>query len=225
MIWLGLGVAGVALTIIGLMPGSIYDDRQGLVALVVAGFGVMALVDFLKSHRERVGRARRAERRYAGWQLSQDRRLDLRQRGRNRARRIGSRRVSRAARVSTASLRRQAELRVKQGRRKADQERVNAKPLPERIDWWTDELAPIGRKHLQGVSRSRARRSSRPRVSSEAIERQRELRIQQGRQYAAEDDAYDRHGTETVGERRKRDRLRRRQEKYWKEIDWGAGGC
>ena len=97
MIWLGLGVAGVALTIIGLMPGSIYDDRQGLVALVVAGFGVMVGVDFLKSRAERVPRTRRAERRYAGWQLSLDRRLDLRQRGRNRARRIGSRRVSRTA--------------------------------------------------------------------------------------------------------------------------------
>lgn len=225
MIWLGLGVAGVALTIIGLMPGSIYDDRQGLVALVVAGFGVMVGVDFLKSRAERVPRTRRAERRYAGWQLSLDRRLDLRQRGRNRARRIGSRRVSRTARVSTASLKRQADLRVTQGRRKAVRKRSNVNPRPEQIDWWTDELAPIGRRHLEGASRSRARQSSRPRVSSAAMDRQRELRIQQGRQYAAEDDAYDRLGTETVGERRKRERLQRRQEKYWKEIDWSAGGC
>lgn len=224
MIWLGLGVGGVALTIIGLMPGSIYDDRQGLVALVVAGFGVMVVVDFLKSRAERVGRARRAERRYAGWQLPLDRRLDLRQRGRNRARRTGSRRVSGTARVSTASLRRQADLRVAQGRRKAGRKRSSVNLHPERIDWWTDELAPIGRKHLEGASRSRAGRSSSPRVSSAAMERQRELRIQQGREYAAEDDAYDRHGTETVGERRKRERLRSRQEKYWKETHWGCGG-
>ena len=223
MIWLGLGVAGVALTIIGLMPGSIYDDRQGLVALVVAGFGVMVVVDFLKSRAERVGRARRAERRYAGWQVSRDRRLDLRQRGRNRARRIGSRRVSRTARISAASLRRQADLRVAQGRRKANRKRSNVNPRREQIDWWTDELAPIGHKHLQGVGRSHARPSGRPRVSSTAMERQKELRIQQGREYAAEEDAYDRHGTETVGERRKRERLRRRQEKYWKETNWGCG--
>lgn len=223
MIWLGLGVAGVALTIIGLMPGSIYDDRQGLVALVVAGFGVMVGVDILKSRAERVARTRRAERRYAGWQLPLDRRLDLRQRGRNRARRIGSRRVSGTARVSTASLRHQANLRVAQGRRKTGRKRSSVKLHPERIDWWTDELAPIGRKQLKSTSRSRAGQSSRPRVSSAAIERQRELRIQQGRQYAAENDAYDRLGTETVGERRKRERLRRRQEKYWKETNWGCG--
>ncbi|MDE0006264.1 MAG: hypothetical protein OXQ29_26545 [Rhodospirillaceae bacterium] len=224
MIWLGLGVAGVALTIIGLMPGSIYDDRQGLVALVVAGFGVMVGVDFLKSRAEHVGRAQLAEGRYAGWQTSRDRRLDLRQRGRNRARRIGSRRVSRTARVSAASLRRQADLRVAQGRRKAGRKRSNVNRHPERIDWWTDELAPISRKHLKGASRSRAGRSSRTRVSSTAIERQRELRIQQGQQYAAEDDADVRLGSETLGERRKRERLRRRQEKYWKETSWGCGG-
>lgn len=223
MIWLGLGVAGVALTIIGLMPGSIYDDRQGLVALVVAGFGVMVGVEVLTSRAERVGRARRAERRYAGWQTSRDRRVDLRQRGRSRARRTGSSRVSRTARVPAASLRRQADLRVAQGRRRANRERSNVKPRREQIDWWTDELAPIGRKHLDGVGRSRARPSSRPRISSAAMERQQELRIQQGREYAAEDDAYDRHGTETVGERRKRERLRRRQERYWKEINWGCG--
>lgn len=223
MLWLGLGVAGVALTIIGLMPGSIYDDRQGLVALVVAGFGAMVGISFLKSRAERVGRARRAERRYAGWQLSLDRRLDLRQRGRNRARRIGSRRVSRTARVSTASLRRQADLRVAQGRRKAVRKRSNVNPRPEQVDWWTDELAPIGRKHLQGVDRSRARASSRPPISSAAMERQRELRIQQGQQYAAKDDAYDRLGTETLGERKKRERLRKRQERYWKETNWGCG--
>ena len=223
MTWLGLGVTGVALTIIGLMPGSIYDDRQGLVALVVASFGVMVGVDFLKSRAELVARTRRAERRYAGWQLPLDRRLDLRQRGRNRARRIESRRVSRTARVSTASLRRQANLRVAQGRRKAGQKRSNVNRHPERIDWWTDELAPIGRTHLQGAGRSRARPSSSPRISSAAMERQRELRVQQGREYAAEDDAYDRHGTETVGERRKRERLRKRQEQYWKETHWGCG--
>lgn len=205
------------------MPGSIYDDRQGLVALVVAGFGTMVGISFLKSRAERVARARRAERRYAGWQLSADRRLDLRQRGRNRARRIGSRRISRTARVSTASLRRQADLRVAQGRRKAGRKRSNVNLYPERVDWWTDELAPISRKHLKGASGSPAGRTSRPGVSPTAIERQRELRIQQGQQYAAKDDAYDRLGIETVGERRKRERLRRRQEKFWKETNWGCG--
>ncbi len=229
MVWLGLFVGLIVLTIIGLMPGSI-EDRGFLVVLVLSAFALLVVVEFVRVIRDRVWQARRSERRYAGWNSSQERRQDLRVRKRaasfgRRSSRVldfGSGVRSPTPRVSPSSIRRQRELRVKQGRRDAGESRVRARIL-RGVTSGSDDLPSDDRRRNLDVARSRAGSSRRPRVSPESARRQEELRIRQGMQYALEDDRYDRNSVETLGERRKRERLRKRQERFWQEVRWGRG--
>ncbi len=50
-----------------------------------------------------------------------------------------------------------------------------------------------------------------------------QLRIEQSMQYAAEEGPFGKHVSETAGERKKRTRLRKRKERFWRELDWGSG--
>lgn len=219
----------VVLMIIGLMPGSI-EDRGVLVVVMLAAFALLVVAEFVRVLRERVRRAKRSERRYQGWKSSQERRQDLRvrQRANSRGKRgsrvlgVGTGVGSGRRKVSQSSLRRQRELRVKQGRRDTSQKRARARQL-RGVSRRSKDLASIDRRQDLDDRRSRAESSGRPQLSPEASRRQEELRIRQGMQYALEDDPYDRFSVETLGERRKRERLRKRQERFWKELRWGRG--
>ena len=130
MVWLALFVVCVALTIIGLMPGSTYD-RELPVILVLAGFALFLLVFFLRMLREDARNAKQTKRDSDEWSSARERRQDLRSRrrassrsrSRSRVLGFGSGPGSGKPRVRQASLRHQDDLRVKQGMQYAREER------------------------------------------------------------------------------------------------------
>lgn len=222
------------LMIVGLMPGS-HNQRDWLLAIVLGAFIVFTSVYHLIITREQARNAKLAARKHNELKSPRERRNDLRDLRNLRRRRLGSSRGhsrsrvlefgsglgSGKPRIRQASLRRQDELRVRQGMRDAAEERADAmRHRGARVR--SDEEDPIGRRHLERLSRSHSRKSSSRPVSQAGSRRQEELRIEQGRSYAAESGESARLITETVGERRKRDRLRRRRERFWRETDWGC---
>lgn len=218
-----------ALMIVGLTPGS-HNHRDWLLAIVLGAFVLFTTVYLFLLSREQARNVRLATRKEDQWKSPRERRDDLRlrryarsrMRSRSRVLGFGSSPGSAKPRIRQASLGRQDELRVRQGIRDAARERSDARRhRGDRVR--SDVEDPIGRRHLEGLSRSDSRRSRGRPVSQAGIRRQEELRIEQGRAYAARDGDSARHTTETAGERRKRDRLRRRRERFWREVDWGCG--
>ena len=192
MAWLGLFVILFALTVIGLMPGSIYD-REFLVVLVLVGVALWLLVFFLRVLGESVGKARQTRRKYDGWKSPQDRRQDLRLRrrasspSRSRSRVFEPRSDLGSGRpwIRQADLRHQEQLRVKQGRRDAARKRANSRRHGEFSDW-AEDVAQIDEIRQPIVNRPSARQSGSPQLSQAAERRQEELRVEQGRRYAEE---------------------------------------
>lgn len=228
MALLVLFVVLFALTIIGLMPGS-HNQRGLLLAVVLGSFILFTTVYHLILSKEQARIAKLAARKKDELKSPRERREDLkllrrlrsRRKSRSRVMEFGSGLVSRRPRIPQASLRRQDELRVRQGIRDAARARASSwRHRGARVR--ADEQGPIGRRHLEGIARAHSRRSrSRP-ISQAGIRRQEDLRVEQGRAYAAESSESAQLITETAGERRKRDRLRRRRERFWRETDWGC---
>jgi len=210
------------------MPGS-HNQRDWILAIVLIAFILFTTVYHFILSREQARNVKQAARDSSELKSPRERRDDLRRRryaksrsqSRSRVVGIGSGLGSGKPRIRQASLRRQDELRVRQGMRDAAEERAHAM-RHRRARVRSDEEDPIGRRRLERLSRSHSRKSrSRP-VSQAGSRRQEELRIEQGRSYAAESGESARLITETVGERRKSDRLRRRRERFWWETDWGC---
>ncbi len=223
VLFLVLGV----LTIIGLMPGS-PNQRGLLLAVVLGAFILFTIVYHLILSREQARNVKLAARNANDLKSPRERLKDLRLLRRSRARRKSRSRVLEFGsglglgkpRIRQESLRRQDELRVRQGIRDAARGRADAsRRRGGRV--LGDEEDPIGRRHLEGITRAHSRRSRSRSVSQAGIRRQEELRVEQGRAYAAESGETAQLITETAGERRKRDRLRRRRERFWRETDWG----
>ena len=217
-----------ALMIVGLTPG-IPNHRGGLLAVVLVAFILFTTVYHFILSREHARNVKLAARKDNELKSPRERLDDLRRlrqaRSRNKSRSrvlgFGSGPGSRRPRIRQSSLRRQDELRVKQGMRDAVQDRASARRhRGGRVR--SDDETPIGKRRLEGLSRSHSRRSRGRPVSQAGLRRQEELRIEQGKAYAAESDDSAGHVTETAGERRKRDRLRRRRERFWRETDWGC---
>lgn len=216
-------VAGIALTLIGLMPGDTYERGLPL-ALVLVGFALVLLVNFLRYLREKYVNAKQSDWEDNEWKSPQERRQDLRWRRSARARSqsgsrvlgVGSGLGSGRPNIRKSSARRQDELRVEQGRRDAAQTQSRDKLQRRRsiaLDEWDSidsERGPILEQHSGHEARKRQ-------LSLAAERRQAELRIQQGRQYAREANYSAKGGSETVSERRKRRRLRRRRDKFWRQ--------
>ena len=224
ILFLVLGV----LTIIGLMPGS-HNQRDWLLAIVLGAFVLFTTVYHLILSREQARNVKLAARKENELKSPRERREDIRLLRRLRSRRKSRSRVfefgsglgSGKPRIRLESLRRQDELRVRQGIRDAARERADAsRHRGRRVR--SDEADPIDRRHLEGLSRSHSRRFRGRPVSEAGIRRQEELRVEQGRAYTAESGASAQLDAETVGERRKRDRLRRQRERFWRETDWGC---
>jgi hypothetical protein len=127
-------------------------------------------------------------------------------------------------RVRKASLKRQDELRVKQGRLDAARRLVHASSRRAHVSRAESLLSSAtGRQRRLNQSSIRPIRSAQIRQANE--DRMVQLRIEQSMQYAAEYDLSEKHVSETAGERRKRTRLRKRKERFWRELDWGSGPC
>ncbi len=225
ILFLVLGV----LMIIGLMPGS-HNHREWLLTIVLGSFILFTTVYLLILSREQARNAKFAARTSNELKSPRERREDLRRRrlarsrSQSRSRVLGiepSHRRSGKRHVPQASLRRQDELRISQGIRDAAREQADARQRRGRRVR-SDEAQPIGRRYLEGLSRSHPSTSRGRPVSQAGIRRQEELRIAQGRAYAAETGVDAQHITETAGERRKRERLRRRRKRFWRETDWGS---
>ena len=216
------------LTVIGLMPGS-HNQRGELLVVVLGAFIVFTAVYLTLLSRDQARNKRAPRRKDDEWKSTRKRRDDLRlrrhasSRGRSRSRVLGfgSGLSSGRPRIRQASLRRQDELRVSQGIRDAARERADARRhRGERAR--SDVEAPIDRRHLEAHTRLHSKRPQGRPLPLAGLRRQEEMRIAQGRAYATADDGGARHITETAGERKKRDRLRKRRKRFWQEIDWGS---
>ncbi len=156
--------------------------------------------------------------------------------------------ASGSPRVLQSSLRRQEQLRVEQGRAYArelrrrgrfNSEVANAH-LRERsrrsgtdyrqrdsITNLTGLLgmtpADVGQTDIEQIHRPSVGVSRRAELSEAAMRHQEALRIEQGRRYAAQDNLSARRGLVSVGELQKRERIRKRRERFWRELDWGCG--
>lgn len=227
MALLVLFVVLFVLMVIGLAPGS--PNQRGLLLVVVLGaFILFTTVYHLILSREQARNVKLAARKGNELKSPRERQADLRllrrsrshRKSRSRVLEFGSGQGSEKPRIRQESLRRQDELRVRQGIRDAARERADAsRHRGGRIR--ADEEDPIGRRQLEGSTRAHSRRSRSRSVSQAGIRRQEELRVEQGRAYAAESADSAQFITETAGERKKRDRLRRRRERFWRETDWG----
>lgn len=218
-----IAVAGIALTVIGLMPGDTYD-RGWPVVVVLIVFAVWWLVDFLKSVRERSANTKQSDREGFEWNSPQTRRQDLRRRSNARARRRSGSRVLGVGsgvgpgrpKIRNSSERRQSELRVEQGRR--DAARIGATDrLQRKRQSSVAEPDPINKDREAILKLDAGPGGASRRVSQSAERRQRELRIKQGMQYAREANFSAKGGSESISERKKRTRLRRRQARFWRE--------
>jgi len=209
------------------MPGS-HNQRGLLLAVVLGSFILFTTVYHLILSREQARNAKLAARKESELKSPRERREDIRLLRRLRSRRKSRSRVlefgsslgSGKPRVRQESLRRQDELRVRQGIRDAARARADAsRHRGGRVQAGEEE--PIGKRHVERIAKDHSRRSRNRLVSQAGIRRQEELRIEQGRAYAAESGENVRLIAETAGERRKRDSLRRRRERFWRETDWG----
>ena len=151
-------------------------------------------------------------------------------------------------RVLQSSLRRQEQLRVEQGRTYArdsqrrgrfNSEVVNAHSGGRSRHSDVDHVQRDSLTNLSGLLgmtpadvrqtdighnlRPSVRVSRAPRLSEAAAQRQKKLRIEQGRRYAAQNNPSVRRGLVSVGEIQKGERIRKRRERFWRELDWGCG--
>ena len=230
-----LGVVLVALTVVGLWPGT-PNSRSFLLAIVLAGFQLSVLIYFLPDWIESLRRPKQTARGIQEWtSMRKDpREFGNRRRSRPRSKSrvfeprpgLGGRSVVGAGRphVRQASLRRQEELRVKQGRSDAARGRVHASSRRAHVSR-AESVSSSGTGRRKRLNQPSIRRTRPAQISQANEERMVQLRIQQSMQYAAEDDSLGKHGSETAGERRKRTRLRKRKERFWRELDWGSGPC
>lgn len=223
MILILVVVAGIALTVIGLMPGDTYERGLPL-AVVLVGFALLLLVIFFRFLRERYVNAKQPDWEGYEWKSPQARRQDLRWRISARARsRSGSRVLGMGSglgsgkpNVRKSSARRQDELRVAQGRRDAAQSQ-SRDTLQRRRSISVEEREPIDSERETILERRSGREARNRQLSRAAERRQEELRIEQGRQYAREADFSAKGGSESVSERKKRARQRRRRDKFWRQ--------
>lgn len=230
-----LGVVLVALTVIGLWPGT-PNSRSFLLAIVLAGFQLSVLIYFLPGWIESLRRPKQTAREIQEWSsMRKDpREFGVRRRSRHRRKSrvfvprpgLGGGSVVGAGRprVRQASLRRQEELRVKQGRGDAARRRVHASSRRADVSQ-AESLSSSGTGRRRRPNQPSIRRTRSAQICQENEERMVQLRIEQSMQYAAEDDRLAKHISETAGERRKRIRLRKRKERFWRELDWGSGPC
>ncbi len=205
------------------MPGSTYDRGLPL-AVVLVGFAVVLLVIFLSHVRESVANAKQSDRNNYEWKSPQERRQDLRLRQNARARSRSRSRVlgfgsslgTGRTRIQQASLRRQYELRVKQGRRDAART-MGAARLQRRRSAAVEDPDPSDWGRELKLERRSGRQASSRQLSRAAEQRQEELRIEQGMQYARESNFSAKGGGETVSEKKKRARQKRLRERFWRE--------
>ena len=243
-------VAGIALTAIGLMPGNTYERGLPL-AVVLVGFALVLLVNFLRYLRERYVNAKQLDWEDYEWKSPQERRQDLRWRRSTRARsRSGSRVLSLGSsanpgrpKIQNSSARRQDELRAEQGRaytRDAQRrgrfisEAVNAHSAERSRRSGTDDVqrdsltnltsllgmtpADVEQVDVEQNCRPPIRSSQQTQLTEAAAQRQEKLRIEHGKQYAREANFSAKVRNETISERRKRARLRRRRDKFWRQT-------
>lgn len=151
-------------------------------------------------------------------------------------------------RVLQSSLRRQEQLRVEQGRAYARDSQRRGRSISKVVNASSggrsrrsdtghaqrDSLtnlsgllgmtpADVRQTDIDQNPRPSVRVPRAPRLSEAAARRQENLRIEQGKRYAAQDNPSARRGLVSVGELQKRERIRKRRERFWRELDWGCG--
>ena len=230
-----LGVVLVALTVIGLWPGT-PNSRSFLLAIVLAGFQLSVLIYFLPGWIEDLRRPKQTAREIQEWTSMRKDPREFGVRRRSRPQRksrvfeprpgLGGGSVVGAGRprVRQTSLRRQEELRVKQGRGDAARRREHASSRRAHVSR-AESLMSSGTRRRKRLNQPSIRRTRPGQICQANEERMVQLRIEQSMRYAAEDDPLDNHVSETAGERRKQARLRKRKERFWRELDWGSGPC
>ncbi len=205
------------------MPGNTYERGLPL-ALVLVGFALGLFVIFLRYLRERYVNARQSDWEDYEWKSPQARRQDVRWRRSARARsQSGSRVLSVGSgsgpgkpKIRRSSERRQNELRVAQGRRDASRVGATGRLLRKRPHSG-EASAPTDEDRDPILKHSSAPKVGRRQLSRAAERRQAELRIKQGMQYAQEADFSAKGRSESISERKKRARLRRRRDRFWRE--------
>ena len=205
------------------MPGGTYERGLPL-AVVLVGFALGMFVIFLRYLRERYVNARQSDWEDYEWKSPQARRQDLRWRRSARARsQSGSRVLSAGSgsgpgkpKIGHSSERRQNELRVAQGRRDSSRIRATGR-LQRKRPVSGEATAPTDKDREPILKHSSAPKDGRRQLSRAAERRQAELRIKQGMQYAREADFSAKGRSESISERKKRARLRRRRDRFWRE--------